>query len=410
MEHKQNILLIEPFVPYPLHNGGAQAIFHGIEALKDEYNVHVLFTSRMGEEHFQEFRDAIGEDITLFPYLPIKETHLPLKNRIALSLYYRTGSDQLAENDPFEEKMQEPVFTSEFITYVNEIIVKHAISIVQVEMPWIMSIVLALPQTVKKIFVHHELRFVRNELELLIYGETRYRRMAVELNKIQEIGLLNRYDAIITLSETDKEKLETEGVTVPIYASFAVVNAGTDVKTITKMKKVISFVGPEFHLPNQKGLQWFFSECWGRLLEKDSDFTFHIIGNWTDETKKHLTQQYQHVRFLGFVDNLHEALANTVMIVPIKIGSGIRMKILEAAAHGVPFVSTVVGAEGLPFVSGSECFITDEPNTFVDAILRLQDPSLANDFVQKAHDRTQLSFSQTALKQNRCNILSDILS
>ena len=85
------------------------------------------------------------------------------------------------------------------------------------------------------------------------------------------------------------------------------------------------------------------------------------------------------------------------------------MKILEAAANGVPFVSTQVGAEGLPFVSGKECFIADDPDTFVDGILRLQDSALANAFVQTARCRVQTQFSLAALKQNRCEILKSII-
>lgn len=409
MDNKPNILLIEPFIPYPLTNGGAQAIFHGIQAIREEYHVYVLFTSRMGEKYFHEFEQEIGPDVTLLPYLPVKSARLPLKNRIALSLYYRTGSDRLRVQDPFEEKTVEPVFSEDFLRYVHEIISKHSISIVQVEMPWVMSIVLGLPQSVKKVFVHHELRFVRNELELKTYGENLYRRAAVELNKIQEIGLLNRYDAIVTLSETDKEKLLREGVNVPVHSSFAIVNTAPKAEEITKMEKTVSFVGPEFHLPNQKGIQWFLSACWPRLLQKDPAYQFQIIGNWDETTKTSLASRYKNIKFLGFVDHLQEALTNTVMIVPIRIGSGIRMKILEAAANGVPFVSTQVGAEGLPFVSGKECFIADDPDTFVDGILRLQDSDLANAFVQAARCRVQTQFSLAALKQNRCEILKSII-
>lgn len=86
-----------------------------------------------------------------------------------------------------------------------------------------MSIVTALPDDVKKIYIHHELRFIRNQLELMSAGKNLYRESATKVSKILEVGLLNMYDAVITLSSIDKMKLENEGVVTPIYSSFAVV-------------------------------------------------------------------------------------------------------------------------------------------------------------------------------------------
>ena len=61
----------------------------------------------------------------------------------------------------------------------------------------------------------------------------------------------------------------------------------------------------------------------------------------------------------------------TVFVVPLRIGSGTRLKILEALAMGKAIVSTSVGAEGLDLKDGEEIFIADEPTIFADAVTRL---------------------------------------
>ena len=98
------------------------------------------------------------------------------------------------------------------------------------------------------------------------------------------------------------------------------------------------------------------------------------------------------------------------MIVPITIGSGIRMKILEASSLGVPFVSTSVGAEGLPVENGKNCFIADDKEMFVNCILKLQDTTIQEKFIENAHTMILEKFSIKALRENRLDIYKHVLN
>ena len=89
------------------------------------------------------------------------------------------------------------------------------------------------------------------------------------------------------------------------------------------------------------------------------------------------------------------------MIVPLKIGSGIRMKILEAAQLEVPVVVTPVGAEGLPVKDGTHAFITDDAETFVDDIFKLQNIELQHELVRNMKEVIEKNYSLAALKENR---------
>ncbi|MCZ7547428.1 MAG: glycosyltransferase family 4 protein [Anaerolineae bacterium] len=80
----------------------------------------------------------------------------------------------------------------------------------------------------------------------------------------------------------------------------------------------------------------------------------------------------EHVHFTGYLDDIKPTLARSwACVVPVRHGSGTRLKILEAMAAGVPVVSTTKGAEGLEVTPGRDLLIADEPAAFADAVLRV---------------------------------------
>jgi glycosyltransferase involved in cell wall biosynthesis len=172
-----------------------------------------------------------------------------------------------------------------------------------------------------------------------------------------------------------------------------------------KIRKVLSYVGPEMHYPNYDGIMWFLENCWPLLQAKDQEYTMQIIGLWSEQTATELAEKYHNkVKCVGFVDDLGEALSGTTMIVPLNIGSGIRMKILEAAQLNVPVVTTSVGGEGLPLKDGENSYVADEPNLFVDDILNLQDKSLREKFVTNLRKEIATKYSLQALKDSRISL------
>ena len=96
------------------------------------------------------------------------------------------------------------------------------------------------------------------------------------------------------------------------------------------------------------------------------------------------------------------------MIVPVRIGSGIRMKILEAASVGAPVVSTTIGAEGLPMRNGEHLFIADSPEEFVDSIIKLQDRDIRTRFVRNANEIVKRHYSFDVFKKNRLAIYDSV--
>lgn len=408
---KKNILLVEPFVPYPLTSGGHQAIYNGIAIMKDIANVYLVYPHTVWKDPFAQERRQLEE---MFPF--VKTYNFCLTEKSSGMFWFKLKrrirrkwakiKDKLGLSKPNINDYRSWGFAPQpdnFAAYVNQLIRDLKIDVVQVEMCFYQSIVLDLPKDVKKVFVHHELRFVREELRLKNLDVPQSFRNEVTMHKFEEIGLLNMYDEIVVLSPIDKQKLIDAGVTKPILTSFAVVNSAD--KSVSEQKRewnhVLTFVGPEAHDPNYDGVMWFLENCWRELQAKNNDYRMRIIGRWSDGTKVRLLEAYPNVEFVGFVENLGDALAGTVMIVPLRVGSGIRMKILEAGAYGVPVVSTRVGAEGLMIKDGEDVLLADDAKGFVEAIVRLEDKTLREKMGESLKQRIGEKYSLEALRANR---------
>ena len=97
----------------------------------------------------------------------------------------------------------------------------------------------------------------------------------------------------------------------------------------------------------------------------------NVVGNWDRKAIKRLDVNDAEVRFIGFVDNLQEFINGKISVVPIRIGSGMRMKILDSVAACSPLVTTSKGCEGLPMINGKNCLIGDTAETFAEAIVQM---------------------------------------
>jgi len=417
---KKNILFITHCIPYPLNSGGRQAIFNGIYCVREHYNIYIAFPSdgkTSTKKVQEELHAALGKEVTILPfvYQKMRVSRQPssLKNKIVNKI--RQYLDNICPPtvsflNPYrywiEELLPKP---SQYIQFVNRIIKENDIDIVQCEMLKNLALVQSLPVNVQRVFVHHELGFVRHQLELSDMRDENFDGEAyLNSAKTLEVGQLNLFDHIITLSAADKRKLQDVGVKTPISESFAVVNSSALTTIESNEYHELAFIGPDNHLPNKIGLEWFLENCWNKLLERDVNYQLSIIGLWSEQNIKHFSSRYKNLKFFGFVSDLKKTLEKKILIVPITIGSGIRMKILEAASLGVPFVSTHVGAEGIPVENEVHGLLADTPEAFVDAIQKMKDENLRLNCIQNANEMVQEFYSLDALKVNRLNIYSSL--
>jgi O-antigen biosynthesis protein len=152
------------------------------------------------------------------------------------------------------------------------------------------------------------------------------------------------------------------------------------------------FLGGFRHLPNQEALDWFTRLVLPRILERKPRARLIVIGS--DPPPRHsLPHLPEAVELRGFVEDVLEPLAKyAVFVCPILSGSGVRVKLLEAFAAGIPVVSTSIGAEGLATVDGHICAIADEPQAFADRVIELLDkPERADAIAIRAREQVAAS-------------------
>src|SRR4029077_18007197 len=108
-----------------------------------------------------------------------------------------------------------------------------------------------------------------------------------------------------------------------------------------------------------------------RVLEQCREARLVVIGS--DPPPRHsLPNASEAIELKGFVEDIQRPLARYgVFVCPILSGSGMRVKLLEAFAAGIPVVSTRLGAEGLGTKDGEVCALSDDPAEFADRIIEL---------------------------------------
>jgi glycosyltransferase involved in cell wall biosynthesis len=118
------------------------------------------------------------------------------------------------------------------------------------------------------------------------------------------------------------------------------------------------------------------------------------------------------VIFTGFLDDIRPVLSRSWLnVVPLTIGGGTRLKILESLAAGVPVVSTKIGAEGLDLVHGRDLLIADQPVDFADAVLSvLQAPALRARLAESGRMTVETRYDWAAINQKLDRYLTHLVA
>lgn len=144
------------------------------------------------------------------------------------------------------------------------------------------------------------------------------------------------------------------------------------------------FIGSFRHLPNVEALRWFLGEVFPHIRKAEPRARLVIVGS--EPPPRHSLPNAEAIEMVGFVDDVREPLSKyAAFVCPILAGSGVRVKLLEAFAAGIPVVSTRIGAEGLADRDGAICALADDPVQFAERAVRLlQHPEEAEALARRA--------------------------
>lgn len=414
------LLIITPYIPAPVGFGGIVSQFSIIDSLRNYLEIDLLVVVRSEDDKVTlKQLKKLWPNVALIQYLDIQESKKnKVWNRIKrklksilvnYNLYSPKQNDIPELYNPNMTKVYYPL-DQRLYKFLLDVFEQNQYDLIQVDFFEFIGLLPLLPEKTKKIFIHHELRYMRLESNLRKFKklESNYDRYMIDFVKYQELSLLGGYDKVGVFSDADIQSLGEKLPKEKLFLTKAPVpdNVFTDIAHGEKKYAALCFVGAEGHQPNKDALIWYISEI-GDLMYSKTGMVLYVAGDWSDSFRNTYTDKKWLV-FVGFVDDLEAFVKHKVMVVPVRYGSGIRMKILYAMAYGAPVISTQEGADGINLTDGNGLVIANTPNDFIKGVERIiSDVEYTDRNLRLAHDYVKSNHAQSVSAEDRLrNLLS----
>jgi polysaccharide biosynthesis protein PslH len=209
-----------------------------------------------------------------------------------------------------------------------------------------------------------------------------------------------RFEGLLTVSEEDKVALQ-EAAGQSLEAT--VIPIAIDTNEVVKVRRCaeadhILHIGTMFWPPNVDGILWFLREIFPLIQAHRPGTTFDVVGAKPPAEIMAYSSNGSGVNVTGYVvDPTPYLEATGVMVVPLRAGGGMRVKILNALAQGLPIVTTTLGCEGIAVEPGRHLLVADTPEAFAQATLGLlEDKKLANELGDNGRHLIQSTYDYRA--------------
>lgn len=351
------ILLISPKLPYPLDDGGKIVTYNTLKHLALRGNNITLFC----------FIDELKRVPELEKYCRLvlikKDTSTSLFG-LLLNLFSKVPyTISKYHNDLIEKKIQEVLEEYDFdLVHLECLHTAYYGAIMKRK--YNLPIVLREENVETKIME----RYYRNQRNPLVkaYAFLQYRK----LYKYESM-ICKEFDKCFMITDKDVELVKKMNPMI----KTAVIPSGVDASYFLPLKikeepcSIIS-VGSMDWLPNVEGILWFYKEVFPLIKEIIPEAKLYIVGKNPPGYIKKLRSEY--IIVSGFVEDVRGIMAKCqVFIVPLKTGSGMRIKILNALAMGRPIVSTSIGCEGIEVQNGKNICIANTREEFAQGVIEL---------------------------------------
>lgn len=219
-----------------------------------------------------------------------------------------------------------------------------------------------------------DLHYLREERLAALAGDETTRRVALR-RKHQELGLVRMADATLVVSEVERRLLAAE---MPQAAIHLVSNVHRIFGSATPFgeRRDVLFIGAFAHPPNRDAVLWLAREILPLIQAECGDLCCHVIGAAPPAEIRALARPGLEIH--GHVPDVRPFFDRCrLSVAPLRYGAGVKGKINQSLAHGLPVVATTQAAEGMFLEDGTSVLLADDPRAFADAVLRLyRDPAL----------------------------------
>jgi GT2 family glycosyltransferase/tetratricopeptide (TPR) repeat protein len=249
-----------------------------------------------------------------------------------------------------------------------------------------------------------DVHFLRERRQAELYQDQKLVQQAAN-TYVRELRIYRQADGLITVTEDDRQSLLRE---IPESRIFVVPNIHDLAKDVppVQTREGLLFVGGFAHLPNEDAVLYFHREIWPRVLQRLPGARWTIVGNNPPATVQALASAS--IQVTGYVPSVEPYLrSHLISVAPLRYGAGMKGKIGEALAHGLPVITTSIGAEGMSLKSGERgTLIADDPETFAAHVARLYaDRALWNQLSAEGRRHMESNFTPQCIGQQLARLL-----
>lgn len=380
------ILALTSRVPWPPREGHQLRSYHLLDALASRHEVHLLSCLRGDDDSDASvpLRDKLAGFET-FP-IPVERSRAALARALLQGVATRT---------PFVvAKYAVPALRRRVAELAGNF------DLVHVDMLPLMAHVpdgCAAGIVLNAHNVEHRLLEARAGVEPRFAARIYLRSQVAKLRAFER-DACRRASAVLACSEDDALQLRGMAPATPVH----VVPNGVDLEhnrpdgTPVDPARMV-FVGQMGWFPNRDGVEWFLAEILPRIVKHRADARFVLVGKHAGLDVPDALRG--HVVLAGFVPDVRKpVLESSVYVVPLRAGSGTRLKVLEAMALGKAIVTTRVGAEGIELEPGRDALFADDAEGFAQTVLSLfDDPARAAALESSARHAAERRYGWTAI-------------
>jgi len=383
MPDRPRLLFLAQSLPFPPHSGVAVRTYNVLRELQREFDVDLVAFSRLGHQPDAAAREAARDALRATLTHVAEPTPVP-----------NEGSGMRRAWDHLRSVVTGRAYTyyeyrsGDYDRELRRSLRERPPALVHLDSLDLHGLLPHLP-SVPIACTHHDID------SALLRSRARWigsapRRMYLEL----QAGRVERVERAITprlalnvlTSETDERRLHA----LAPGAATVVIPNGTDTDYFRptgapSIDGRVVFVGPTNAYPNRDAVEWMLETIWPRIHGAAPAASLRLVGRSASELRARY-DAVPGVTTLGQVPDLRPALSEAqCCVVPIRIGGGTRLKILDAWAMGKAVVSTTIGCEGLAAVDGENILVRDTPDAFAEAVRKvLRDPVLREQLERNA--------------------------
>jgi glycosyltransferase involved in cell wall biosynthesis len=398
------IVVTVPYTPWPVTRGTGRLIVNLLRGLSRRHEV-TLVTMTLSAEELGRVSELEDRGVRVRPMLAPHRRGLT--GRILRKIRY-TALESIT-GMPREISYSAP---REFLELVADTASEESADLVLASY-WQMY---RLPDLVKDselALVTHDLDYIvnRERLRLAGAGRRRERRNACLIER-WEIEAYKRFDTILAVTEADAEALRSEPfgegkriLTLPLALDLSVFRPGA----FERERGRILLLG-SFHSDfNRDALSYFITEVFPAVRRDFPGAVLEVVGTGADE--KLIKRGGPGIEYLGVVEDIVPRLGGcSLMVLPLRFGGGVRIRMMEAAAMGTPVVSTPAGAAGMGMCAGREYIEAAGADEIAAAVVSLLgDPDSAAHLGRAAREWAEANISMEDYSDRLDRILRSIL-